>query len=339
MATLPTEKDSYRKIFECLNGFIKAKIMMAGLELGLFDHLNSPASADELAERLNCHPVNTARFLDALATIELIDKNEGRYRNRPLAQKFLVKDSPTYVGDLMQLHHHMSSDGIERLPDLVRQGPAAAGASGDFGSPDLWARVTRASAQWVFGEMGQTMAGIVAALPGFSDFGKMLDLGGGHGIFALYIVDAHPTMQGVVFDRPAVLETAASFCRKFGLADRVQTMPGDYLEDDIGQGYDLVFASSTLNFAKHRIDELMAKVHGALNPGGYFIAFQDGMTHERTRPDIMLGHLADSLQSEQDYVFDQGFLAEAMLRAGFRQVRSRTLDAPMGPMDLDVARK
>ena len=37
--------------------------------------------------------------------------------------------------------------------------------------------------------------------------------------------------------------------------------------------------------------------------------------------------------------FDQGVIAEAMLKNGFRQVRSRTITTPMGPMDLDIALK
>jgi hypothetical protein len=40
-----------------------------------------------------------------------------------------------------------------------------------------------------------------------------------------------------------------------------------------------------------------------------------------------------------DMGFDQGFIADSMLRVGFESVHSRTLDTPMGPMDLDIGRK
>jgi hypothetical protein len=43
--------------------------------------------------------------------------------------------------------------------------------------------------------------------------------------------------------------------------------------------------------------------------------------------------------SGQDIYFNQGFIADAMLRAGFKSVRSSTLDTIWGPMDLDVGRK
>jgi hypothetical protein len=41
----------------------------------------------------------------------------------------------------------------------------------------------------------------------------------------------------------------------------------------------------------------------------------------------------------QGMMLDQGFIADSMLRVGFQSVRSRTLDADWGPMDLDIGRK
>ncbi len=41
----------------------------------------------------------------------------------------------------------------------------------------------------------------------------------------------------------------------------------------------------------------------------------------------------------QGIMIDQGFIADSMLRVGFRSVRSHTLDTDWGPMDLDVGRK
>lgn len=49
------------------------------------------------------------------------------------------------------------------------------------------------------------------------------------------------------------------------------SLEGDYLQDSIGEGYDLILASSTLSFAGHDMDSLMKKIYNALNPGGVFI--------------------------------------------------------------------
>jgi hypothetical protein len=84
---------------------------------------------------------------------------------------------------------------------------------------------------------------------------------------------------------------------------------------------------------------LKNKIHDALNPGGVFINFSDGLTQERTKPEIMVvGWLSKALTGH-DMGFDQGFIADSMLRVGFKSVHSRTLDTPMGPMDLEIGRK
>jgi len=74
-------------------------------------------------------------------------------------------------------------------------------------------------------------------------------------------------------------------------------------------------------------------------PGGYFVGFQDGSTHEGTKPDTMLGAVIPSMMMDSDYCFHQGEIARTLLDCGFRWVRSRTLSTPIGPMDLDIARK
>jgi len=191
--------------------------------------------------------------------------------------------------------------------------------------------------RWATGALGRKVAEIISGLPGFSGFKKMLDLGGGHGIFALYIVSRHPFMKGTVFDRAPLVEVAREFIHKYGMEDRVDVAAGDYMTNDIGRDYDLIWASSTLNFAKWDLDALMKKIYRGVKPGGYFVSFQDGMTHEHTKPDTMLGHLADQLTTGIDFSLDQGVVAESVLRCGFRWVRSPTIESPMGLMDMDIA--
>jgi len=146
-------------------------------------------------------------------------------------------------------------------------------------------------------------------------------------------------MKGTVFDRAPVVEVAREFIGKYGMEDRVDVAAGDYMSDDIGQDYDLIWASSTLNFAKRDLDALVKRIYRSIKPGGYFLSLQDGMTHEHTKPDTMLGHLADQLTTGVDFSLDQGAVADAALRCGFRWVRSRTIITPMGPMDMDIAHK
>jgi hypothetical protein len=82
------------------------------------------------------------------------------------------------------------------------------------------------------------------------------------------------------------------------------------------------------------------KIYNALNPGGVFVNLSEGLTHEGTQPAVfVLGTMAWSMQNHPMGAFHQGEIAEEMLKAGFRSVRSRTLQTYWGPMDMDIARK
>jgi len=340
MKPLPDVEISYKPLYDIVRNPIAARLLMAGIELGIFDALEEFHPAENIAAALHTHPANTRRFLDALATIGLVEKRTGRFRNRPLAATFLVTSSPVYVGTQLNGVEQMCVKPLADLPAMIRSGPGLATGAPDISSEALWAEATRASAAWVTtGEVGTKMAAMLAELPEFPGFRRMLDLGGGHGMFTLYFVQAHPEMTGVVFDRPAVVSVAEEFIKKYDMESRVSVMAGDYLTDSIGGGYDLIWACSTLNFALPDIDPLVTKVFDALNPGGLFIAFQDGLTHEGTRPEVMLGFLAETMRLDRDFSFRQGQIADAMLRCGFRSVRSHTIRTAMEEMDLDIARK
>ena len=111
----------------------------------------------------------------------------------------------------------------------------------------------------------------------------MLGLGGGPGLVGIAIVTSHPSMKGIIFDRPAIIKVAETFIKEYEMEERMDVLAGDYNCDSIGEGYDLIWASNALNFARHDLDSLMKKIYDALNPGGVFISFCEGLTHERTK--------------------------------------------------------
>ena len=87
------------------------------------------------------------------------------------------------------------------------------------------------------------------------------------------------------------------------------------------------------------MDSFLTKIFDALNPNGVFITLSDGLADERTKPELMVTGWLPMALTGQDMGFDQGFIADSMLRVGFRLLRSRTQEMPMGPMDLNVGRK
>ena len=119
----------------------------------------------------------------------------------------------------------------------------------------------------------------------------------------------------------------------------MEVLDGDFNRDSIGEGYDLIFSSNSLQFAQD-IDVVMKTIYDSLNPHGVFVSiFGFGQTHEWTQPEnLVIGLLSPALMG-QEQGFEHGHIADSMLRVGFSSVRSRPWDSSFGPMELDIARK
>jgi hypothetical protein len=64
----------------------------------------------------------------------------------------------------------------------------------------------------------------------FSRFQKVVDVGGGQGRLVTAILKANPTTRGILFDTPHQTPIAARIFEQEGVAERAETMTGDFLE-------------------------------------------------------------------------------------------------------------
>jgi predicted O-methyltransferase YrrM len=311
--------------------------LLTGIELKVFNYLSEPTSAEKIARIIETNPRNTRFFLDGLAAMDLVRKKRGLFTNSPLAQAFLVDGSQTYLG---QLFAFMSSTDapLENLTKLVKEGSPIKPEAPPF-SEEMIAQGIAMMANSERAGDAQVAVELVSRLQEFSSMRSMLDLGGGPGIIGMAIVAAHPNMKGIIFDLPQVAKVAETFIVEYQMEDRVEVLGGDFNKDSIGEGYDLVFSSNALQFALD-IDKLMKKILDSLNPGGVFVSiFGFGLEKEGTKPEnLVLGLLSISLMG-QEAGLDKGYIADSMLRVGFKSVHSSTLNMGWGPMELDIGRK
>ena len=337
MKKLPEVNLNYEGLYKMLIAPIRSKLLLTGIELRVFSVLTEPKPSKDVAKAIGTHPINTRVFLDSLAAIDLLQKKDGLYKNSPIAQTFLVENSPAFLGRLFTF---MKPDDqfLQNLPKLVKKGPPPPPEKPSFSEEELLKGVELMADTEKAG-YAQEAVNILLKLPEFSSFQKMLDLGGGPGLTGMAIVDAHPKMKGVIFDLPPVIKETKKFIKEYEMEDRMEVLGGDFNRDSIGEGYDLVWACGVLQFAVS-IDSVVKKVYNALNPSGVFVSiFPFGQTHERTKPESIVLSLLSMALIGQEIKINQGHVADCILKAGFKSVRSQTINTFMGPMELDIGRK
>jgi hypothetical protein len=77
-------------------GFWAFKTLAAAHELDLFSRLAGGAGTTvaELAQALGLHPRPAEMLLTGCAALGLLEKADGRYRNTPLSEGYLVREKP-----------------------------------------------------------------------------------------------------------------------------------------------------------------------------------------------------------------------------------------------------
>ncbi len=73
----------------------------------------------------------------------------------------------------------------------------------------------------------------------FSGINTVVDIGGGNGSQLIALLQAHPTMRGILFDLPHVIERAKAPIAAAGLADRCQLVSGSFFDADAFSGLPL----------------------------------------------------------------------------------------------------
>jgi len=245
-----------------------------------------------------------APFCDALVAMDLLSFSGNRYQETPLAATYLDAGSPFSQVYYLRKNARMIEDIWNRLPDVIRSGPVTYSAGEFFPGISLRAMADNA----VCGRLQATIRPIIS-LPRFFGYRRMIDLGGGHGLYAIALTQQHPHLVAYVMDLPPVIPLVEEYITAYQ-AERVHTLPGNFFEESIGSDYDIVFSSS--NPSGKSID-LLPEIASALNHSGVFISVQSDRDEHRDpllALEWQLWTLNGDSKGADRYTKEQPFLSE-----------------------------
>jgi cyclopropane fatty-acyl-phospholipid synthase-like methyltransferase len=103
---------------------------------------------------------------------------------------------------------------------------------------------------------------------------RLLDVGGGHGVFSVMLAQAHAQLEATILDDEVALQTAKQHISKNNLNGRVHLMPGDMWQMAWGEPYDLILLFNMVHHFDADINrKLLQRAHAALKPGGQVAVF------------------------------------------------------------------
>ena len=164
---------------QVVRGYKQFCTMAAAVRLRIFDHLVELRQPMDLAAQLNADPKMIADLCNLLADMDLLVRYEDGFLVSALSRTYLCSDSAWFQEEVIK--NIFSGFGLWQQLDLICiQGPIQVDES-DFFENNL---VDSLAAEILTGELQQTVAAVVRQ-PEFALVQIMLDIGGGHGLYAM----------------------------------------------------------------------------------------------------------------------------------------------------------
>ncbi|MBW1916742.1 MAG: methyltransferase [Deltaproteobacteria bacterium] len=259
----------FEELMRLARGFQASKIFMVACDLEVFSHLSFPAVVQDLAERLKVNARALEMVLNALTGLGILVKEGEAFRNGELAERYLVAGHENYRGAIFKHLHHTWEGWSDLGPVVVTGSPR------DI-DPARWVEAHDEAREeeiddFIWGMEAVARDQVPAALAqlDLSQVANLLDLGGGPGTYAIAFVQRYPQLRATVFDLPRPITIAQENIRRHGVDERIQTRAGNFLKDDIGQGYDFIWMANILHsHSEAQCQFLIGKAAEALMPGG-----------------------------------------------------------------------
>jgi predicted O-methyltransferase YrrM len=258
--------DSFRQVSDLVTGYKRYCILLWALESGILDVLDSegPIEAEAQIARAGYRPDIALRWIDALIEIGILEKMEGLIQVNPVFSPYLVSGSPQYQGDsIRSVHEGFWSNGI----DILKNGPDTSGKPEGGMTPEFLMVVFQHSMR---GEL-QEITRILSSLAEFRSARRLLDIGGGHGMYSVSFCQQNPALSTVILDRPHITPFTLEMVDRYGLSDRIEVISGDMNVGLPGSGYDLIYTSHIL-YRQDGLSDLINRIVRVLNDGGLFIS-------------------------------------------------------------------
>lgn len=146
---------------------------------------------------------------------------------------------------------------------------------------------------------------------------KILDIGGGSGIYACAIVAHHAHMSGVVVDQAPVDRICRKLIEERGCAGRVEVVAANMFEG-LPEGCDVHLFSNVLHdWDVPEVRALLQRSHAALPPGGLLVIHDAFINATKTGPLHVAEYSALLMHSTQGKCYSTGEYAALAAEAGF----------------------
>jgi demethylspheroidene O-methyltransferase len=230
-------------LFDLCAGFVYSQVLLACIELRLFDRLaERPQSTTELSRRLGLNPKAMVRLLNAATALGLTEsRGQGRFGLGVLGAALLGNPAISAMVE----HHALFYSDLRDPVALLRNREAGTALSKYWPyafaeKPELLRTEEVASYSTLMSASQELIAQDVLDAWPIIRHRCLLDVGGGEGAFLAAAAARAPNLKLMLFDLPAVADLARKRLGALDLSNRINIGSGDFFKQPLPRGADIV---------------------------------------------------------------------------------------------------
>ena len=264
-------------------GFWSSKVLLTAVKLELFTVLGARTMTGvEVGSALGLHQRGIWDFLDSLVALGFLwrdgDGPQARYANTEETRVFLDKNSTDYVGGILEMFNDRTYPFWNDLETALKTGQPQneVKRSGKPMFEELYSDPLRLE-QFMGAMTGISRANFAALAEkvDFSRYQTLCDVGGATGLLSVLVARRHPHLRCTSFDLPQVAPIAEKTIRNAGLADRVETVAGNFFTDPLPKTDVITMGMILHDWNLEKKKHLIKLAFDALPQGGALIAVEN----------------------------------------------------------------
>ena len=244
-------------------GVAITRIVLPAMKLGFFEAIGEgEKTPEEVAMATGCDVEGTRVMLAALNGFDYLSRKGGRFSLRPATKKWILATAPSSMRAALEFAENLDEmmSGIETS---VRTGQRG-GLHEAPHPPEWWRRYMEG-----LGALSKHTGTEVARRVKIQAPQRLLDVGGGHGMYAVAFCKRHLALQATVLDLPDAARVGRDMVARVGMSDRVHYLEGDLRTTPWGEGYDVILLFNILhNLVETDARQALERAHRSLNAGG-----------------------------------------------------------------------
>jgi SAM-dependent methyltransferase len=300
--------------------FAAERVLAASIQLDVFSHLAAgKKTVEEVASAAAASPRGMRMLLDALVGFDLLTKKDGRYEPSPDAARYLVRESPDYMGAILE--DDQLWNAWSHLADAVRTGKPTHSADQQAVGDDFFPVLIR-TLHITNREPARRLAAKLVS-PDAKRGLRILDIGSGSAVWSIAIAKLDAEARVTAFDSATVLDSTRRFVADDGLTAGFQFVPGDLRVAEFSPAaYDLALLGNIVHGENDvTARDLFARIFRSLAPGGRVAIIDMVPNDDRTGPPFPLLFALNMLvNTDEGATYTLGEYRAWLSAAGFSQV-------------------